>query len=122
MLSLPFALLLTGPADPTNLAAAPWLNRQMTIAHVPSAANFVTLRKAGNSQAAHPWFGFGDFRPVTLAQAEASFPGASCVDSARLFASLPPLPYAQRELVAARTLLGAPASATTARPTTSPTS
>ncbi len=111
LLSLPFALLLTGPADPTNLAAAPWLNRQMTIAHVPSAANFVTLRKAGNSQAAHPWFGFGDFRPVTLAQAEASFPGASCMDSAKLFASLPPLPYAQRELVAARTLLGAPASA-----------
>jgi CHAT domain-containing protein len=107
LLSLPFGVLLTGPADPANLAAAPWLIRQMTVAHVPSAANFVALRKAGNSRAAHPWFGFGGFRPVTLAQAEASFPGATCRDSAKLFASLPPLPFAQRELDAARALLGA---------------
>ncbi|HTI79449.1 MAG TPA: CHAT domain-containing protein [Acetobacteraceae bacterium] len=106
LLSLPFALLLTGSADPANLAAAPWLVRQMAVAHVPSAANFVALRKAGTSRAAHPWFGFGGFHPVTLAQAEASFPGASCSDSAKLFASLPPLPYAQRELDAARALLG----------------
>jgi CHAT domain-containing protein len=107
LLSLPFGVLLTGPADAGNLAVAPWLIRQMTIAHVPSAANFVALRKAGSSRAAHPWFGFGGFRPVTLAQAEASFPGATCVDSAKLFASLPPLPFAQRELDAARALLGA---------------
>jgi CHAT domain-containing protein len=107
LLSVPFALLLTGPADPANLQGAPWLIRQMTIAHVPSAANFVALRKAGTSRAAHPWFGFGGFHPVTLAQAEASFPGASCADSAKLFASLPPLPFAQRELDAARQLLGA---------------
>ena len=107
LLSLPFALLLTGSADPNNLTAAPWLIGQMAIAHVPSAANFVALRKAGTSRAVHPWFGFGGFHPVTLAQAEASFPGASCNDSARLFASLPPLPYAQRELDAARELLGA---------------
>jgi CHAT domain-containing protein len=107
LLSLPFALLLTGSADPANLQAAPWLIRQMTIAHVPSAANFVALRKAGTSRASHPWFGFGGFHPVTLAQAEASFPGASCADSAKLFASLPPLPFAQRELDAARQLLGA---------------
>ena len=107
LLSLPFALLLTGPADPANLQAAPWLIRQMTIAHVPSAANFVALRKAGTSRATHPWFGFGGFHPVTLAQADASFPGATCADSAKLFASLPPLPFAQRELDAARQLLGA---------------
>ena len=73
-------------------------------------ANFVALRKAGSSRAAHPWFGFGGFRPVTLAQAEASFPGAACADSAKLFASLPALPFAQRELDAARSLLGAPPS------------
>jgi CHAT domain-containing protein len=107
LLSLPFALLLTGPADAANLSGAPWLIRQMTIAHVPSAANFVALRKAGTSRAEHPWFGFGGFHPVTLAQAEASFPGATCRDSAKLFASLPPLPFAQRELEAARALLGA---------------
>lgn len=107
LLSLPFALLLTGPANAADLSGAPWLIRQMTIAHVPSAANFVALRKAGSSRAAHPWFGFGGFHPVTLAQAEASFPGATCQQSAKLFASLPPLPYAQRELDAARTLLRA---------------
>jgi CHAT domain-containing protein len=106
LLSLPFALLLTGPADPAGLSGAPWLIRQMTIAHVPSAANFVALRKAGSSHASHPWFGFGGFHPVTLAQAEASFPGATCQQSARLFASLPTLPFAQRELDAARALLG----------------
>jgi CHAT domain-containing protein len=107
LLSLPFPLLLTGQGDPDNLAEAPWLIRQMTIAHVPSAANFVALRKAGTSPAAHPWFGFGGFRPVTLAQARASYPGTACADSAELFASLPTLPFAQRELDAARTLLGA---------------
>lgn len=107
LLSLPFGLLLTGPADTANLSSAPWLIRQVTIAHVPSAANFVALRKAGSSQAAHPWYGFGGFHPVTLRQAEATFPGATCSDSAKLFASLPPLPFAQRELDAARALLGA---------------
>ena len=110
LLSLPFGVLLTGPADTANLAAAPWLIRQVAIAHVPSAANFVALRKAGVSRAPSPWFGFGGFQPVTLRQAEASFPTASCHDSAALFASLPPLPLAQRELDAARQILGGSAS------------
>ena len=43
LLSLPFAVLLTGPADPARLAEAPWLIREMTISHVPSAANFVVV-------------------------------------------------------------------------------
>jgi len=44
---------------------------------------------------------------VTAAQAERSFPGQSCTDSAKLLAGLPPLPFAIRELAAARALLGA---------------
>ena len=44
---------------------------------------------------------------MTLAQAEASFPGAACAGSAQMLASLPALPSAQRELDAARPLLGA---------------
>jgi CHAT domain-containing protein len=44
---------------------------------------------------------------VTLAQAQATFPGAACAESARLYASLPALPFAKRELDAARALLGA---------------
>ena len=108
LLSLPFGMLPTAPASPTDLAGAPWLIRRMTVAHVPAAANFVSLRKvAGTSRATQPWFGFGDFRPVTLAQAESSFPGATCKDSAQLFADLPHLPFATRELAAARAILGA---------------
>jgi CHAT domain-containing protein len=107
LLAVPFAVLLTGPADAANLAGAPWLVRRMAITHIPSAANFVALRAiAGGSRATRPWFGFGDFRPVTLAQAEASFPGRACADSARLFAGLPPLPFASRELALARSTLG----------------
>lgn len=110
LLSVPFGLLLTGPAAPTNLAEAPWLLRRMDISHVPAAANFVSLRKiAGGSRARQPWFGFGDFRPVTVNQATRSF-GAECADSARQFAGLAPLPFARRELEAARLLLGGDAS------------
>jgi len=108
LLSLPFAVLLTGPGDPERLGDAPWLIRAFSIAHVPSAANFVALRRiAATSRATQPWFGFGDFRPVTLSQAEHSFPAGTCADSARLFAGLPPLPFARRELGAAQALLGA---------------
>jgi CHAT domain-containing protein len=108
LLSLPFEVMLTGPADPTRLAEAPWLARQFTLAHVPAPSNFVSLRKiAGGSRAARPWFGFGDFKPVTLAQAQRSFPGATCADSAQLLSGLPLLPFAGKELSAARDLLGA---------------
>lgn len=107
LLSLPFEVLLTGPADATQLAQAPWLARQFTLAHVPAPSNFVSLRKiASGSRAARPWFGFGDFKPVTRAQAERNFPGATCADSARLLSGLPLLPYAAKELSAARDLLG----------------
>jgi CHAT domain-containing protein len=108
LLSIPFGLLLTGPADPARLADAPWLIRRLVIAHVPAPANFVTLRRvAATSRADKPWFGFGDFRPVTLAQAAATFPPATCKDSAALFAGLPPLPGADAELAEARSVLGA---------------
>ena len=107
LLSVPFGILLTGTGSPDDLGHAPWLLRRFAIAHVPAAANFVSLRKvAATSRATQPWFGFGDFRPVTLAQAEKSFPGGACADSAKLFAGLPTLPFAQRELDAARQLTG----------------
>jgi CHAT domain-containing protein len=110
LLSLPFELLLTGPATQDTLASAPWLLRRSVIAHVPAAANFVSLRKiAGNSRATRPWFGFGDFRPVTAAQAARTF-GRECQDSASLYAGLPPLPFARAELDASRRLLGAAAN------------
>ncbi len=107
LLSLPFGTLLTGPASQDALNTAPWLIRKVAISHVPAPANFVSLRHAAaTSRASQPWYGFGDFRPVTLAQAERTFPAGACEDSAKLFAGLPPLPFARRELEAARLLLG----------------
>jgi CHAT domain-containing protein len=108
LLSVPFEVMLTGPATEDKLASAPWLIRQFTIAHVPAPSNFVSLRKiAGNSGAKQPWFGFGEFHPVSRAQALKSFPVANCGPSAEELSGLPLLPYAKRELDAARQLLGA---------------
>ncbi|MGE4481450.1 CHAT domain-containing protein [Acidocella sp.] len=102
LLALPFALLPTGPANADKLAHVPWLIRQAALAYVPAAANFVSLRRAqGTSAAKQPWFGFGDFQPVTLAQAQATYNTATCHDSAAEFAGLPQLPYARLELQAA---------------------
>jgi CHAT domain-containing protein len=106
LLALPFEVLLTGPADPARLAEAPFLVRRMAVAHVPAPGNFVALRRLQPSAASQPWFGFGDFRPASRAQAARTFPGQGCTESAALLASLPPLPAAVRELGAARQLLG----------------
>jgi CHAT domain-containing protein len=111
LLSLPFEVLLTGPAELGKLATAPWLLRQATITHVPAATNFVSLRKVANSsQASKQWFGFGDFRPVSVAQAQRSFPVGPCGDSGRLLAALPALPGAVKELENARAVLNAAAA------------
>ncbi len=110
LLALPFEIMLTGPADPANLAGAPWLMQRFAITHVPAPANFVSLRRAAATVVGRdPWYGFGDFRPVTPQQAAATFPTAACRDSARLFAGLPPLPFTGRELAAARQIMGAAA-------------
>jgi CHAT domain-containing protein len=110
LLSLPFEVFLTGPADLAKLADAPWLIRQANITHVPAVTNFVSLRKVANTSAASkPWFGFGDFHPVSVAQAQRSFPVGPCGDSGRLLASLPPLPGAVKELENARAVLSASA-------------
>ncbi len=108
LLALPFSLLPTGPASADNLANAPWLIRKTTLAYVPAAANFVSLRRAaGTSAAKQPWFGFGDFQPVTLTQAQATYNAATCPESAAEFAGLPQLPYAKLELQAAAAIFGA---------------
>lgn len=109
LLSIPFGILLTGPAGP-DLAHAPWLVRRSAVAHVPAAGNFVALRRiAATSRAARPWFGMGGFRPVTQAQARRTLSAPTCADDARLLAGLPALPYARPELAAAQALLGATA-------------
>ena len=111
LLSMPFEVLLTGPASGTTLASAPFLVKRFPIVHVPSAANLVSLRRAAASaHAARPWFGFGDFQPIDRAQAAKLYPGPGCAESARQLASLPPLPGARAELEAVRRQLGASAA------------
>ena len=108
LLSLPFALLLTDDFSGADLRSAPWLVRSMSIAHVPSAANFVGLRRtAAGSPALRPWYGFGDFRPVTRAAAARSFPQPACAETAADFAGLAPLAHSRAELEKARAIMGA---------------
>ncbi len=109
LLSLPFETLLTGPADSQNLGAAPFLVRKFVITHVPAASNFVKLRQAAASTAPRPWVGFGDFRPVTLAQAARTYQGDGCRGSAATLANLPRLDGTKRELdIASRVFDAAP--------------
>jgi CHAT domain-containing protein len=108
MLSMPFEVLLTGPADPNKLAEAPWLMREAPITHVPAPTNFVSLRKvARTSKAPNKWFGFGDFRKPDPAQIQSGFPGPQCGRDRAALASLPLLPGATAELDAVRQIVAA---------------
>jgi CHAT domain-containing protein len=109
LLSVPFAVLLTGPAEPDKLATAPWLLRQGTITHVPAPTNFVSLRKVANtSKAEKRWFGFGDFRKPSPALIQAGFPDRQCGRDRAALAGLPLLPGATAELKGAQDILAAP--------------
>ena len=110
LLSIPFEVLLTGPANANNLTDAPFLVRKFVISHVPAAANFVKLRQTAASTAAHDWFGFGDFRPITQAQALKTYQGDRCRQSALELAGLPGLPGTQAELGLAARIFGAAAN------------
>jgi CHAT domain-containing protein len=108
LLSIPFGALLTGDAQPGDLGKAPFLIRRMSVSHVPSVGNFVSLRKTASvASAARPWFGLGDPRPPTAAQAKRSFPVETCGSTAQALEMLKQLPGARRELEGARTLLNA---------------
>jgi CHAT domain-containing protein len=117
LLQVPFGALLTGPwamkGDTPDYGAAPWLLRRMVIAHATSTPSFVLLRQKALDAAAakladsRPWIGFGDFRPVTLAEARHRFPVATCGDDAVRFAELPKLPETRTELDRAKKFTGA---------------
>ena len=107
LLSLPFGLLLTGPADAGNLAAAPWLIRRQAVSHAPSVQALVTQRaRAPASNAAQPYIGFGDFIPATQAQLNRSFPRDRCADDATQAALLGRLPGFAREIQLAAGVMG----------------
>jgi CHAT domain-containing protein len=108
LLGIPFGMLLTGPADPAALGAAPWLVRRHAVVHVPSPQTLVTLRGAGLGSAAPlPYAGFGDFVPPTPAQLIRSFPVDRCAADARLAAGLVRLPGTRIEVEEAERLTGA---------------
>jgi CHAT domain-containing protein len=107
LLSLPFGLLLTGPVEGGNLAAAPWLIRRQAVAHAPSVQALVTQRaRAPASNAAQPYIGFGDFIPATQAQLNRSFPRDRCANDATQAALLGRLPGFAREIQLAASVMG----------------
>ncbi|WP_424814114.1 CHAT domain-containing protein [Roseococcus sp. YIM B11640] len=109
LLSLPYGMLVTAaPPAAEGHENVAFLIAKMPVAHVPAASSLVALRRAGNSAAARPWFGFGDPRPVPIAFAQRSFPAAP--DCGRGLASLSRLPAAAIELQAAQQVMGATAA------------
>jgi len=135
MLSLPFNLLLTGPADPAALRtddpaalrAAPWLLRNHAITHLASAQALVTARAnpraladaranpRAQSTARGAFAGFADPVAPTPAQLARHFPADRCAEDAGLVARLPPLPQARREVELARRMLSGGGDATLVR-------
>lgn len=107
LLAIPFGLLLTGPAAPGPLAAAPWLIKRHAIVHVPSPQTFVTLRRSGaGSTAPRAYAGFGDFMPPSPAQLRRTFPPDRCASDARVAAGLVRLPGTRIEVQEAQRLTG----------------
>jgi CHAT domain-containing protein len=112
LLTLPFGMLLTGPADPASLGTAPWLIRRTAIVHVPGPQTVTSLRAAAaGSSAPRPYLGFGDVLPPSQAQLVRAFPADRCGQDAQLVASLARLPYTQMEVtVAAEQMKAGPGS------------
>lgn len=105
LLSVPFSVLVVAqPPAPLGHANVDFLLAKMAVSHVPSPSSMVSLRRAGRSQAPHPWIGFGAPVPVPLNQAVRTFGSAEC---GRLLASLPALRTAGLELRVSSELIGA---------------
>ncbi len=111
LLALPFGMLLTGPAVPGNLSAAPWLIRRHAIVHAPSVQALVRVRaNSAASAAPRPYIGFGDFLPPSDAQLRASFPPGRCGQDAAVARGLGRLPGTVGEVRVAASLMGAGAT------------
>lgn len=106
LLSIPFGLLVEAPPPrPDSHEGARFLLARLPVAHVPAASSLVALRRAGPSRAPHPWFGFGDPRPLPAGPAARAFPAdPGC---GRLLSLLPALPTAGIELRASAAFFGA---------------
>jgi CHAT domain-containing protein len=113
--SLPFAALLTASSAPAAEFAAyrqmPWLINRYEISVLPEIGALSDLRRiARASQGSQPFIGVGDpafAESITVPEDVAAEPA---MDTARLIASLAPLPESRDELNAIADALGAPAS------------
>lgn len=123
--SLPFSVLLTEPpapakddADPEVLRNAPWLIDRFALTQLPSVGSLRAVRERRRPPGVRPFLGFGDpilkgtpggIRSAVTQQVEPSS-AVVLADAAALREFLPPLPGTQRELEAARLLMGADAA------------
>ena len=106
LLSIPFELLVTDTGSAAASASTPYLVSKFAITHVLSGANLLRMREASAkavSAKAQRWFGFGDARKMTQAEAMRLYPFDRCGESrsASDILQLPPLPGAEKELTAA---------------------
>jgi CHAT domain-containing protein len=112
--ALPLEVLVTektAPVTDGNYGTVPFLVEKLAVSYIPSAQNLVVLRQKaqGSSAPAGSYIGFGDFRPATTAQLEASFPSERCKNDLLGLEQLPPLPGTEREVsFVGRTLFNAP--------------
>jgi CHAT domain-containing protein len=99
---LPFEVLVTGKSAPVtdqNYANVPFLIQKLAVNYIPSPQNFVVLRNnLKPSAATQPYIGFGDFKPATASQLEASFPPKRCGQDLAGMEQLPLLPGTEREV------------------------
>jgi CHAT domain-containing protein len=111
LLTMPLQALVVKPATPAtghDYRKVDWLLRRYAISYVPIPQTFVALRNIKSASAApKPFIGFGDFRPATPAQLEASFPPDRCGSDNTELAGLAILPGTRREVKTIAAKLGA---------------
>lgn len=111
--SLPFSILITGPADAQGEA---WFARRFASLSVPSMRAFVSARAAGAAGGSVPFAGYGDFLPLTDAASPAKvlrtmlaarrLPAACEAPLRAALAKLPRLRGTAAELEAVKDILG----------------
>ena len=100
--NLPLEVLVTEPGVKVargDYGKVPFLVEKLALSYIPSAQNFVLLRSHSKpSAAAAPYIGFGDFRPASKRQLQASFPASDCAQDLAELEVLPPLPGTEKEI------------------------
>ena len=85
--SLPFQVLLTGPADPSQPKQIPWFGRSNPLSVLPSVTSLGAMRMTSAARAPDPFIGFGD--PTLQGN-------ATCAKGATEFSACPTIVPADR--------------------------